>query len=167
MKRVDKDGLTLTDRNELNGLLESTPNAVPSILSNVEGSDRLKKDTSANSDSIVTMKTGSCQVLSFEKWDCVVKKVLTTGVRVYATDSSHFYTSRYFTFRKEYFERKSKESIQSLYEGQRLEWVIKRIRSSKGQEIKIEEINIYRLLKLPEWQLKIQVEQQLKELELI
>lgn len=109
----------------------------------------------------------SSHIIEFEKWDCIVKEINTDGIRVYATDSKKQYTSRYFTIKDKYFEIKSLESIKNINEGQRIELVFKRIKSGSGQETNAEEINVYKRLRKPEWQLKMEVDQQMKDLEFI
>ena len=128
------------------------------------GSEVLERQKPNDSGKPIKEKGGATQVIEYEKWDCVIKDVFAAGVRVFATDSSKHYNSRYLTFKKDYFEKWSQESISSLFEGQQLEWVIKRIRRPSGQEIKVEEINVFKRLRIPEWQLMQQVKQQMEDL---
>lgn len=159
---------SIPQENDLESIIEENKDRTPIFLRRPSGSEiqvmEVPKDDTENS----SKGDGSAsRVLEFERWDCVVKKVDSKGVYVYAVDSKKHYTSRFFTFKTQYFENKSLERVENIYEGQRLEWVIKRIKSCLGQERNVEEINVYKRIRKPEWQLKLEVEQQMKELEFL
>ena len=117
-----------------------------------------------NSQTLVSEKHKVETVIHAECWRCVIKEIRKDGFRVFATDTKNSFSSRIFIIKRDYFEKYTSERYEELEIEQQLDWVFKRVRSPKGQEIKKEEFNIYKKLRLPEWQLQQQVEQEMKEL---
>lgn len=79
------------------------------------------------------------RVLKSEVWRCVIREIHVDGIRVFATDTKNEYSSRYFTIKREYFEKLSFEPFDKLEVGQQLDWVFKRVKYPKGQEVNKEE----------------------------
>lgn len=104
------------------------------------------------------------RVLKSEVWRCVIREIHNDGIRVFATDTMNEYSSRYFTIKREYFEKLSCEPFDMLEEGQQIDWVFKRVKYPKGQEVNKEELNVFKNLQILEWQLRLQVEKEMEEL---
>lgn len=112
----------------------------------------------------ITEAKASFNVLDYEQWSCEVKDIQEDGLRVYAVDSRHIKNSRSFTMKRTYFESLCKEPFDTISEGLMFDWTFKRIKRDNGVIVKKEEISVYKRLNIPEWQLKQQVEEEMREL---
>lgn len=130
-----------------------------------KGSESKKKYENLEGTLIpISEKQDAVTVINAECWRCVIQEILEDGIRVMATDSQNKYSSRILTIKREYFEGHTSERYDELEIDQQLDWVFKRVKLPKGQEIKKEEFNIYKKLRLPKWQLQQQVEQEMRKL---
>ena len=112
----------------------------------------------------ISEKQDTVTVINAECWRCVIKEIREDGIRVIATDRQNKYSSRILTIKRDYFEELTSERYEDLEIDQQLDWVFKRVKLPKGQEIKREEFNIYKKLRLPKWQLQQQVEEEMRKL---
>lgn len=106
-------------------------------------------------------------VLTSECWRCIIKEIHDDGIRVFATDTKNQFSSRFFTIKRSYYEELTLEPFECLEIDQQIDWVFKRIKSVKGQEIKKQELTIYKKLYIPEWQLRQQVERDMEQLDFL
>lgn len=104
------------------------------------------------------------RIIKSEVWRCVIREIHNDSIRVIATDTKNEYSTRYFTIKRAYFEKMSLEPFGMLEIGQQIDWVFKRVKYAKGQEVNKEELNVFKKLRIPEWQLRQQVEKEMEEL---
>ena len=130
-----------------------------------KGSESKKKYENLKGTLIpISEKQDTVTVINAECWRCVIKEIREDGIRVIATDRQNKYSSRILTIKRDYFEGLTSERYDDLEIDQQLDWVFKRVKLPKGQEIKREEFNIYKKLRLPKWQLQQQVEEEMRKL---